>query len=119
MKNPSFTQIIETDLAEEIIKKIALEHKPTPFSELPRLVSVGNYGQFEIVVRASVDGFRNWRFDGGSQSGGGCNRRAGFKTVQEVIDFGVENCRAWYEKFYAELEDEDRRREERGLKPLE
>jgi hypothetical protein len=40
-----------------------------------------------------------WQFDRGIECGGSCNRRGGFSSVQEVIDFGLSAAISSYADF--------------------
>lgn len=79
-------------------KQRMYEGKEPSFS-LPKLITVGKFGIYDIVVRASESN-GVWRYDGGIQSGGSCNRQGGFSSVQAVIDWAIERATEEYIEFY-------------------
>jgi hypothetical protein len=70
-----------------------------PSFTFPKPVKVGEFGMYDIVVRAS-ESEGNWSYDGGIQSPGSVNRQGGFKSVQAVIDWAIENAKESYIEFY-------------------
>jgi len=70
----------------------------------PELVKVGKFGIYDIVVRASESN-GVWRYDGGVQSRGSCNRQGGFSSVQAVIDWAIERATEEYIEFYEKNPD--------------
>lgn len=75
-----------------------------PSFTFPKLITVGKFGMYDVVVRASEsDG--DWSYDGGIQSGGSANRQGGFKSVQDVIDWAIERATESYIEFYEKYPD--------------
>jgi len=75
-----------------------------PSYSFPELITVGKFGIYDIVVRASESG-GTWTYDGGVQSGGSANRQGGFKSVQAVIDWATERATEEYIEFYEKNPD--------------
>ncbi len=109
-----YIQKITTQEAEKIVVSNFLKFKAEkaqglhPMREMPRLLVVGTYGIYDIVVRATmqlVPDYKEikfveaWDFDGGYNCGGSCNRRGGFTSVQDVIDFGIMAAKERYAEF--------------------
>lgn len=69
-----------------------------------KLVTVGKFGIYDIVVRAKEEN-GTWRYDGGIQSGGSTNRQGGFNSVQAVIDWAIERATEEYIEFYEKNPD--------------
>ncbi len=89
--------------AWKVHKQRMYEGKEPSYS-LPKLITVGKFGIYSIVVRASVsDGV--WSYDGGIQSGGSANRQGGFNSVQAVIDWAIEQATKEYIEFYEKNPD--------------
>jgi len=109
-----FIQTIQSEQAQQMAISMFLKFKQEKASgmhrmhDLPDLLKVGTYGIYDIVVRATMREIPDykamkfieaWQFDGGIECGGSCNRRGGFSSVQEVIDFGLSAAISSYADF--------------------
>lgn len=83
--------------------RLMYEGKEPAYSNA-KLVTVGKFGIYDIVVRTKEEN-GIWRYDGGIQSSGSSDRRGGFSSVQEVINWAVIQAEEWYKEFYEKNPD--------------
>jgi hypothetical protein len=77
-----YEELLTMQQADAIMKQNAINHQKQGESGYPPLVKIGYYGIFRIVARCEYDQWnKSFAYDGGLESGGGCDRNGGYKSI--------------------------------------